>query len=438
MEKPLFGTDGIRTKVGSYPFTTQSLPHLGTAIAHWACTKYGHTPRIIIAGDTRESRLWMHDQLVKGLLSYPVHVYESGILPTPVLYWTLYHKSDFDLGIIITASHNPYHDNGIKIIDAEGKISADDEHQITQLMSQQLYTDNTTVGSQTALSTIEEKYIEAIMQLFPNNMLKNLTIVLDCAHGAWYRLAPLICQEFGAHVIVINNKPTGRNINHRCGSQHPEMIQQTIQAHQADIGFAFDGDGDRVIMVSADGTVYDGDHILALLLQHPVYEKESTVVGTIMSNEGLAHYLETKNKQLIRTPVGDKQVATALAQHQLKLGGEPSGHIILRDFLPTSDGLFTALRIMQTRTYSKNFSTFQSFPQYNTSITVQEKRDLSQPPLASLIEEHQAKLYTGRLVVRYSGTQNVLRIMVEDQDKDHVYHVGTQLAKKLTQQLKSR
>ncbi len=450
----IFGTDGIRNKVGNYPFTSKVLPQLGRAIALWALEKYGHVPDFLVARDTRISGSWVQVSLASGLLRSPVIIYDAQVLPTPAVFHLMKDDPRYTCGIIISASHNPAQDNGIKIIDRQGKITQADEERITELMEDSVGSSQTgccgdTHGSpgpeietnqeyhhfglQLPLINGEELYDKKICSLFKPGFLKNQTIVLDCAQGATSTVAPAIFNALGAQIIAINNTPTGYNINKNCGALHPESLQAAVIKHSALVGFAFDGDGDRVIAVSKDGTIKDGDDVLALLCQHPDYKNEMTIVSTIMANQGFEAYLQTLGKSLIRTPVGDKYVVQELITHDLLLGGEPSGHTILRSLLPTGDGILVALKIVETMLLTGNsaFQTFTKFPQVILNVPIKHKKPLTESPIAGAIKAHEELVPQGRVLVRYSGTEPILRVMVEDSESERTTHVAHKLAEKL-------
>ena len=261
-------------------------------------------------------------------------------------------------------------------------------------------------------------YVVRIISYFDSHLLKGKKIVLDCANGATSYVAPAIFNALGAHTIILNDQPNGTNINNQCGALHPQHLQQAVIEHAADIGFAFDGDGDRVIAVNNRGEIKDGDDLLALLSLHPEYSKYHTVVGTIMANQGLEDYLQSKGKLLLRTKVGDKYIAQEIEAYKLMVGGEQSGHIILNDYLPTGDGIFAALRTCHAISITNNWAmkTFTKYPQILVNLNVSSKKDLSTSPLSDIIEATKTKIGSGRILVRYSGTEPVLRIMAEAQD----------------------
>ncbi len=438
MKDSLFGTDGIRERVGSHPLTQELLPKIGDAIALWLQKKYGSSPTILIAQDTRESCAYIKSLLKSGLLRHSVTVHDAFVLPTPAVH-KLVQSNQFSCGIIISASHNAYADNGIKIVDGiTGKLTAQDEHSIAAIVAQEssefAYR---TFGAENFYSSAAQDYQHLVTAFFQPNFLRDMRVVLDCANGATSTSAPAIFEHLGAHVIPLNTTPNGRNINHQCGAVHPQQLQQTVQESKADIGFAFDGDGDRLTVVTRDGRIYNGDDILALLSGHPTYAAQNTIVSTVMANQGLEAYLEEHDKKLIRTPVGDKFVAQTLTEQNVLLGGEQSGHIILADYAHCSDGIFAALRVMEVMLFTANreLKSFIPFPQVLLNMPVKQKKSLTQEPCASLIAATQAQLPGGRLLVRYSGTENLLRILVEDADAQKAHNLSAQLARQLEKEL---
>lgn len=431
MNTPLFGTDGIRTRVGNYPLTHDVLPLLGSAIGQFALEKYGNDAKILIAHDTRQSCAYIKAQLKAGMLRLPITTYDTGVLPTPAAHKIIHSTHTFDCAVIISASHNPYHDNGIKIIDRiTGKISSQEEELIRFYLHQSPEVSYDHLGNDIYYPEAHQKYVQYMLNSFSPGFLTGITVALDCGHGATSHIASKIFEQLGAHTIIINDTPNGYNINERAGALHPEHLQKTVLELGADIGFAFDGDGDRVTVVTRSGALRNGDEILALLLDHPAYQQQKIVVSTIMANQGLEVFVQECEKLLIRTPVGDKHVTQSMLQHGSLLGGEPSGHIILRDFVPSSDGIFAALRILETMLYTKNneLETFKSFPQALINITVPHKEDLTKEPFANFIKTAHDQLLRGRIIIRYSGTEPLLRILVEDTDYENAYHIGKSLA----------
>lgn len=432
----LFGTDGIRGTAGQGLFVEEKLIAIGKALGRWACERYGDAPHILLIHDTRISADDVKTALMRGLLTAPIGVYDGQVLPTPAAAHLMRQATPkFSAAIIISASHNPYQDNGIKIIDAaSGKLALADELRISELSYEELARKQITtaqlVGHKQLFTEAAARYCAAICQLFPANFLQGKKIVLDTAHGATYQVAPEIFTKLGANVITINHTPNGYNINEKCGALHLEQLQAAVIQETADIGFAFDGDGDRLMTVTANGTIKDGDDVLALLSNHPTYATTKHIVGTIMSNEGLANYLAQRGKTLLRTPVGDKYIAERLATDNLLLGGEPSGHSIVRDLVATGDGILVALKVLETiaLTDNKNFETFTKYPQLTTNLIVTTKEDLTREPFAGYIRTVKNGLSSGRIEVRYSGTEPVLRIMAEADTVEHAQAACQQLA----------
>jgi phosphoglucosamine mutase len=436
--KSIFGTDGIRGAVGSEPFIVSSLLKIGNALGMWALERYGPTPTLLLAHDTRASCALVKSILKSALFTHSITVYDAGVLPSPALLALMRKNIFFDAAIMISASHNPYHDNGIKIIDAgSGKLNAYDEQLISSFIEQDNDFHYISLGNEKIMTDALEHYQTIIVDHFPALFMAGKKVVLDCAHGATGAIAPAIFQALGARVITLFNNPNGVNINKHCGALHTQALQKAVIDEHADIGFAFDGDGDRVIAVNMYGQIKNGDDLLALLLEHDLYKAAHTIVGTVMTNQGFELYLRNRSINLVRTSVGDKHIAEHLNQHNLLLGGEPSGHIILNDYLPTGDGIFTALRVMQTLMNNENWqmNTFVKFPQIIINIPVKYKKDLAIPPLSDIIETTLKQLHNGRLLVRYSGTEPLLRIMIEDDDCDHAQTLGTLLSQTLQKEI---
>lgn len=434
--KNIFGTDGIRGTVSIPPFRIEELIHLGYVLGLWASQRYGVHPSLLLAHDTRVSCSLIKSALQTGLLLHAVKLNDAQVLPTPVVHYLTYETKKYDCGIMISASHNPYQDNGIKIIDSrQGKLSVEDERALSML-----YATTTTTGiSYSSLGTLDNslqeftKYKEHLTQHFTENFLCDLTIVLDCAHGATYNFAPDIFTHFGAKVIILNNQPTGTNINDNCGSLHIDGLKKAVTLYHADVGFAFDGDGDRVIAVNRHGQEKNGDAILAMLLDHPSYKDVPMLVGTLMTNQGLEKLLERKNKKLVRAQVGDKYVAEQLKVYDLPLGGEQSGHIIIKDLVASGDGIAVALKLLEAIIKADNLdmNSFESYPQVLCNMPVIQRHDLMAPEIVFLRNKAEQQLLSGRIIIRYSGTENVLRIMVEDETYDNAYMVATNLTQDL-------
>jgi len=439
MTPSLFGTDGIRKLVGQSPFTISAITQLAHAYAHWLSNHYTLPCSIALADDTRASAPFIKAAFKTALLPYGISVYDAGVLSTPALIKVVEHHTHLQGGIMISASHNPAHDNGIKCIDHTGKkLDEAAERQISSLFFSDIPEPTYMhMGQDIAWHTAAQEYVDMLCRHFDSQLLNGITVVLDVAHGATYQIAPLIFQTLGAQVITLHNNPNGTNINQDCGSLHPQALQHVVVTSGADIGFAFDGDGDRVVAVNKEGIIKNGDDLLALLCQHPLYQHQSLVVGTSMTNQGLASYLQNHTKQLIRTQVGDNHVTQALIEHNMLLGGEQSGHIIMRDYMQGADGIFTALRIIESIQYTHNWlmHTFTPFAQSLINVPVQQKRNLTEPALDATIQFYKSLLKQGRLVVRYSGTESLLRVMVEEQQSLDANTLCTQLAQALQQHL---
>lgn len=435
-----FGTDGIRTQVGTEPLTVKGIYKLGKAIAQWAKDKYASKTQFLFCQDTRNSCDFIKATLQSAILSEGINIFDAEILPTPALFHILKDLSSYTTGIIISASHNTYTDNGIKIVDKlSGKITYQDEKTITHYFSNYLYDNcqSTNYGSiKNNAQTFNKVYYEKIINLFPPNFLKSLTIVLDTAHGSTSYIAPKIFKKLGATLITINNKPNGKNINAACGALDPSDLQKEVVISKADIGFAFDGDGDRVIVINRQGEIKDGDDILALLSNFSNYTNQKLIIGTVMSNQGLEDYLYSNNKKLLRTKVGDKYILEKLNSN-CSLGGEQSGHIILNDIISTGDGILVALKIIEAiiELNNWNISTFKKYPQLQLNIPIKYKKDLTKAPISSILQEAEQAINKGRLLARYSGTENLLRVMIEEADSLLAHKIGNQLKKTLIPEL---
>jgi len=410
--------------------------------------------------DTRESGSAIMDWLITGMVQENVSVVDGGVLPTPAVCHIIQSNPEqWHAGVVISASHNPYYDNGIKLFDAcRGKLTREDEACILAEFDvvcgitpsrDVSYFDKLDMSAHAELvkarcarvtkgDDLVHAYGSAITAHFPKNFLRGMTIVLDCANGATSRIAPEVFAHCGAQVFVLANQPTGKNINEKSGALHPDFVAEAVKEYGADVGFAFDGDGDRLVMVNRHGIVADGDDVLVMLMNHPAYASCKTVVSTIMANQGLELYINSVGKTLIRTSVGDKYVAAYLEEHALPLGAEPSGHVIIRDFLGTSDGIFVGLKVLESMilTHNKDLITFTKYPQSLVSVHVNVKKDLSEPPLSTIIQDYKKNLENGRLIVRFSGTEHVLRVMVEASDKKRAETIACDLAHALQQALK--
>jgi phosphoglucosamine mutase len=436
--KKIFGTDGVRGVANIEPVTAETALRLGRAAAHvfknlesQARGRGRH--KIVLGKDTRLSGYMLENAISSGILSMGVDVLFIGPLPTPgVAYVTRSLRAD--AGIVITASHNPYADNGIKFFRADGyKLDDKVEDQIEHLVfSGEIETIRPTaeaIGKAVRIDDALGRYIEYAKSSFPRGMsLEGMRIVVDCANGAAYKSTPCVLRELGAEVIVYGNQPDGMNINKDCGSMHPEQMCRKVQENNACLGIAHDGDADRVLLCDETGTMIDGDDIMAIagldmLTQGTLGDK--TVVATVMSNAGLDAVINNAGGKVLRTAVGDKNVIDEMLRNGYNLGGEQSGHMIFRDYSSTGDGLVAALqllRIMKAKDtpLSKLAKCWTRFPQLVTNVRVREKKPFEQlNGLNKLVAEaeNELKAQGGRLLLRYSGTEPKARLLLEGRDK---------------------
>lgn len=444
----LFGTDGLRAVAGEFPLDNATLELLGHVL-YAQLTARAFEPEIIIGRDTRESGPALFHALCRGFTAAGGKIDDAGVLSTPALAYLA--KFERKCTISITASHNAYRDNGIKIFGPDGyKLNESAENEIEPyLLGQTAFLREATsapcAGNKELQEHFHEQYRNHLMnEVFAGLSLKGMRIALDCANGATWELAPRVLRALGAEVSAINIEPNGRNINDNCGALHPEKLLEYLQVNGWDAGFTFDGDGDRCLCADARGA-YDGDFIVAAAA---IYLKErgrlnkNTVVATTMSNLGLEVFLREKGIQLLRVPVGDKYVLEKLDQEGLSLGGEQSGHIIFRNESNIGDGLLTSLEILRMMKDSGKKLTdlcegFTRYPQILLNIPVRSKPDLAGIPEVqqriSGIEHELAD--RGRIVVRYSGTESLARIMIEGPDQEMIHRMAEDLGKLLSDKL---
>ena len=436
MKRRLFGTDGIRGKANEGAMTAEIALKLGRTMGYLLNRDQPQDrprPRVVIGKDTRISGYMIEQALVSGLCSAGVDPYIAGPLPTPgVAFLTVSRRAD--AGFMISASHNPYEDNGIKIFAHDGyKLPDEREVEIEALMeSEEVNTFRPTgdrIGQAFRISDAGGRYNVMAKSAFPRSLtLSGLKIVIDCAHGAAYKVAPEVLRELGAEVIAIGIQPNGTNINDQCGATYPQAVQIEVLHHQADLGISLDGDADRCILVDERGMVLDGDQILAVLARH-LYQKgrlqQNRVVTTVMSNLGLESALNPLGIDVDRVQVGDRYVVARMRQEGLSLGGEQSGHTILHHYTTTGDGLVTALSMLsvmvgEKKKLSELAQEMTPFPQVLKSITVPHKPELATlERTQKLIAEIEDKLgQKGRVLVRYSGTQKMARVMLEGPDQN--------------------
>lgn len=443
MTKKFFGTDGIRGKTGSFPITPDFFVKIGFA-AGLVLTKQHNkkiNPTVVIGKDTRISGYMFESALEAGFAAAGVDVYLTGPLPTPAIAY-LSNKLNADIGVSITASHNPFEDNGIKLFSNKGtKLSESIEREIENLASDNLkVVPAERLGKARRLDDGKDKYIQFCINTFPDNKKMNgLKIILDCANGATYKVAPVIFQQLGANITVINNKPDGLNINQDAGSIHPEFLQKEVLKQNADLGIAFDGDGDRIIMVDEKGQLVDGDQVLYLILKFYLQQKNMSggLVGTLMTNLALEEKCNELEIPFIRADVGDKYVAEALRQKKWVIGGENSGHIVLLDKHTTGDGIISSLQLLAFLVSNKVSlnDALKELPMYAQkliNIPLWDEFNVNSTEVISLIKEANILMCgKGRVLIRPSGTQPVIRIMTEGPDRNLVDKSADFLAEKI-------
>jgi len=432
--RKLFGTDGIRGRANVAPMTPELALRLGRAIATVARRGKKRAPRIVIGKDTRLSGYLLETALSSGLCALGGHVMLCGPLPTPaVANITLSMRAD--AGVVISASHNPFDDNGIKLFGPDGfKLPDEEETAIERLLDDPRLDRGVTgsrIGRAERIDDATGRYVVFAKNTFPRELsLEGLKVVVDAAHGAAYRVAPEVFAELGATVITVGNRPNGTNINHRCGALHPEHVAHLVTRHRANLGIALDGDADRVIVVDEKGKVVDGDALMAIcatrLLRANRLPKK-TLVTTVMSNLGLEHTMSRAGGKLRRTAVGDRYVVEEMRRHGYALGGEQSGHLIFMEHATTGDGVIAALQVLavmvrEGRPLSELTEIFEALPQKLSNVTLPARLPLEKMSrLASAIASAEKQLKTrGRVLVRWSGTEPKLRIMVEGPDQKRV------------------
>jgi len=440
----LFGTDGIRGRANAYPMTGEVMMELGRAIA--SVFRLGpareRAHRVLIAKDTRRSGYMLEDALASGLCSMGVEVLQVGPMPTPGLAF-LTVDMRCDAGAMISASHNSFEDNGVKFFSRDGfKLPDEIEAQIEERMySDALQRDRPVggdVGRARRIDDASGRYIVFLKKTFPQDLtLDGLRIVVDCANGAAYKVAPTVLQELGAEVISIGAAPNGTNINDGCGATHTELLERTVREYRADVGFALDGDADRCIFVDERGSPVDGDQILAmsaLELKATGHLNRDAAVATTMSNLGLERALRDRGIQLLRAEVGDRYVVELMRREKLNLGGEQSGHMLFLDHNTTGDGILTALQVLallrrRERPLSELAAIYEPFPQDLRSVRVRERVPLDELPAVrdAMLGVESELGEGGRVVVRYSGTEPVVRVMVEGEDATQVDALCTEL-----------
>ena len=437
MSKKFFGTDGIRGTVGDYPITPDFMLKLGWATGRvFAGDGNGH---ILIGKDTRISGYMFESALEAGLSAAGINTQMLGPMPTPgIAYLTRTFRAQ--AGIVISASHNAYYDNGIKFFSSKGTKLADEvELEIEKWLDKPMDTvSSSELGKATRLDDAAARYIEFCKGTIPSIMdFSGTTIVVDCAHGSTYHIAPYVFQEIGAKIIRIGCEPNGLNINEDCGATKPERLRDAVVEHQADFGIALDGDGDRLIMVDHLGEIVDGDEILFIIARSRLEagKLKGPVIGTLMTNLGLEHAFSELGIVLKRASVGDRYVMEMLAQYNATLGGESSGHIICHDRTSTGDGIISALQVMAEvwrtgSTLHELKGGMTKYPQTLVNVKVKERTDISQNDVIQTAKQQvEEKLRdSGRVLLRPSGTEPLIRVMVEGRDRNVVDELANELA----------
>ncbi|HEX4900440.1 MAG TPA: phosphoglucosamine mutase [Pyrinomonadaceae bacterium] len=446
IKRRLFGTDGVRGEAGRFPLDAATMETIGASLA----VRLGQSPLIVVGRDTRESGDWLERALIAGALRRGARCESAGVITTPGVAF-LTRSLGAQAGVVISASHNPYQDNGVKIFAPSGRKLDDDTERLIEadIFATQ---DSPATKSQPALTAADHsaelcaRYLTFLEKEIGGGLsLRDQVIVVDAANGAASQLAPELFSRLGARVIAINNKPDGRNINLNCGSLHIEGLQQQVVVSGATLGVAFDGDADRALFVDAHGEFVDGDAtlwVLANSLQMRGELKQNLVVATVMSNIGLEIALRSRNLKLLRTDVGDKYVLEELLRTGASLGGEQSGHIIFPEISLAGDGMITTLCLLRAMTHEQQAlhqltQGFQRFPQILVNIKVREKRPFTDvPAIMDLANKTEARLgHEGRLLLRYSGTESLARVMIEGKNQSDIERYAGDLAAVIREQL---
>ena len=443
MTTKFFRTDGIRGRANSFPMTAEAALQIGMAVGSHFRISDRNNHRVVIGKDTRRSGYMLENALTAGLAAMGMNVLLLGPIPTPAI-GLLTRSMRADLGVMITASHNTHQDNGFKLFGPDGfKLSRDEETKIESLIGSKLsLVLPPEIGSAKRIDGALGRYVEFAKTTVPKSLnLDCLRIVIDCANGAGYKAAPEFLWELGAEVIPLGVRPNGLNINENCGSTHPKLLIKKIKETRSDLGIALDGDADRVIICDEKGQIIDGDQILALLAKNKAEKKtlkRSTVVATVMSNLGLERHLNSQNIKLVRTKVGDRFVVEKMVQEGYNLGGEQSGHIILSDFTTTGDGIISALQFLSVLVKSQKRASeisrvFDPVPQVLKNFKVSNGVDpLTKPSVISAIQKAEKNLNNGgRVLVRNSGTEPLVRVMVEGDDSNTIENLASEIGNEI-------
>lgn len=439
MTRRYFGTDGIRGKSNIFPMTPDLAMRVGIAVGT-IFRRGTHRHRVVIGKDTRLSGYMLENAMVAGFTAAGVDAFVLGPIPTPAVAM-LTRSLRADIGVMISASHNPYEDNGIKLFGPDGyKLSDDLERQIEELLERDIggqLAKSDDIGRAKRIDGVHDRYIEHAKRTLPRDVtLKGLRVAIDCANGAAYKVAPAALWELGADVVTIGNEPNGTNINLDCGSTHPSALQKKVHEVRADIGIALDGDADRVIIVDETGTIIDGDQLMAVIAESWANDqmlKGNGIVATVMSNLGLERFLEGKGLTLARTKVGDRYVVEHMRQHNFNVGGEQSGHLVLSDFGTTGDGLVAALQILACvkrtgKTVGEICHRFDPVPQLLRNVRISGGKPLEDSHVQQAIADAESELArNGRLVIRPSGTEPLIRVMAEGDDRGQIERIVNDL-----------
>ncbi|KPF46351.1 phosphoglucosamine mutase [Rhizobium sp. AAP43] len=439
MTRRYFGTDGIRGLSNRFPMTPDLAMRVGIA-AGTLFRRGGHRHRVVIGKDTRLSGYMLENAMVAGFTAAGLDAFVLGPIPTPAVAM-LTRSLRCDIGVMISASHNPFADNGIKLFGPDGyKLSDELELQIEDMLEKDIYGQLAApndIGRAKRIDGVQDRYVEFAKRTLPRDVtLKGLRVAIDCANGAAYKVAPLALWELGAEVITIGNEPNGTNINLECGSTHPDALQKKVHEVRADIGIALDGDADRVIIVDENGKVIDGDQLMALIAETWAQDqmlRGGGIVATVMSNLGLERFLTGKGLTLARTKVGDRYVVEHMRHNDFNIGGEQSGHIVLSDHGTTGDGLVAALQILAAvkrtgKTVSELCNRFEPVPQLLRNVRFSGGKPLEDATVKQAIADAESELAnSGRLVIRPSGTEPLIRVMAEGDDREQVERIVNEL-----------
>jgi phosphoglucosamine mutase len=448
----LFGTDGVRGKAGEYPLDHDTVARLGAGLvramraAHPDRDFAANPLRFVVGRDTRESGEWIERELARGARSEGARLTSGGVLPTPAIAY-IARTMAFDAGIVISASHNPFEDNGIKVFSGRGeKFTEASERAVETVIADRSWSVAGDAAQPVEHADVVAAYLAHVKLALPRpERLHGLKIAVDTANGATTTVAPRLVQELGFAVALVGATPDGRNINLKCGSTHPELLAQVVREKKCRIGVAFDGDGDRAIFVDGTGKVVDGDAVLLMCARQMLSQgrlKGRAVVATVMSNIGLELACKASGIELVRCAVGDKYVMEEMLKRDLAIGGEQSGHIIFSDHLFTGDGIATALNVLRVmadsgRELADLSAELVTYPQVLVNVRVRERKDLSSSPaVADAMRRVEGRLGgQGRLLVRYSGTEPLLRIMLEGKDQDEIQAWAAEIAGVVKQEL---